>query len=114
MEGLVRLETSADELKIAPALAESWSFSTSNELHIHLRDNIFWSNGSKLTASDFIFAWKKVLRHPTALKAKALFDSVEGARKFATSHKESQVLGVTAPDPLILSFILTRLPPIFL
>ncbi len=51
-------------------VAERWDRSDDNRLfRFHLRDDARWSDGVKVTAHDFEYAWKRVLRPSTASKA---------------------------------------------
>jgi oligopeptide transport system substrate-binding protein len=51
-------------------VAESWDRSDDNRLfRFHLRDDARWSDGVKVTARDFEYAWKRVLRPSTASKS---------------------------------------------
>ncbi|GIT33025.1 MAG: hypothetical protein Ct9H300mP3_05560 [Gammaproteobacteria bacterium] len=45
-----------------PAVAESWTISE-EERHIslHLERMQFWANGDQVTASDFVWAWERML-----------------------------------------------------
>ena len=57
-EGLVRLDA---EGEVVPALAESWDISEDGLTYtFHLRDAL-WSDGEPVKASDFVYAWKRVL-----------------------------------------------------
>ncbi|MEO5730741.1 MAG: peptide ABC transporter substrate-binding protein, partial [Byssovorax sp.] len=51
-------------------VAERWDRSDDNRLfRFHLRDDARWSDGVKVTARDFEYAWKRVLRPSTASKS---------------------------------------------
>jgi len=46
------------ELDIYPMIAESWQWSEdSSSIKFYLRDNIFWSDGEKLTSADVVFSY---------------------------------------------------------
>jgi oligopeptide transport system substrate-binding protein len=56
-EGLVELD---EELGIIPAMARRWRVSEDGKTyHIELREGLHWSDGTKLTAHDFVFAWHR-------------------------------------------------------
>src|SRR5690606_22676532 len=58
-EGLTRLDT---EAQVQPAVAEKWEISDDGRTYTFtLRDDAKWSNGDKVLASDFEYAWKRVL-----------------------------------------------------
>ena len=47
--------------KIAPGQAETWVVSEDGlTWPFHLRDGLKWSDGSDLTADDFVYSWKRV------------------------------------------------------
>ncbi len=47
--------------KLAPGQAESWETSEDGlTWTFHLRDGLKWSDGSDLTANDFVYSWKRV------------------------------------------------------
>ena len=47
--------------QLAPGQAESWETSEDGLTWIfHLRDGLKWSDGSDLTANDFVYSWKRV------------------------------------------------------
>ena len=59
MDPLVRLN---DELEPEAALAESWDVSEDGTtVTFHLRDDGQWTNGEPVTATDFEYAWKRIL-----------------------------------------------------
>src|SRR4051812_6723897 len=59
MEGLVRVDA---DLKIQPALAESWSLSANKRVYTFtLRPGVKWSDGQPLKASDFVYSWRRLL-----------------------------------------------------
>jgi oligopeptide transport system substrate-binding protein len=80
MEGLVTFD---QQLKIAPALAESWRVSEDGKIYtFKIRDGVQWSDGVLLKAQDFVYSWKRLLAPLTAADyAYFLFD-VEGAEAF--------------------------------
>lgn len=58
-EGLARLE--AKSLEPVPAAAESWEISPDGKRYVfHIRPEARWSDGRKLTAGDFAYAWRRL------------------------------------------------------
>lgn len=56
-EGLLRLD---EKNEAQPALAESYDVSDDKLTYtFHLRDGLQWSDGTPLTANDFVFSWLK-------------------------------------------------------
>jgi oligopeptide transport system substrate-binding protein len=59
-EGLTRWR--ASDLSAAPGVAESWEISDDQkEYRFHLRSNAVWTDGTPLTAQDFVYSWKRLL-----------------------------------------------------
>ncbi len=57
VEGLTRKDFNGE---IEPAMAKSWDISEDKTVYtFHLRD-AKWSNGTPVTANDFVFAWQKL------------------------------------------------------
>ncbi|MBD5549425.1 MAG: peptide ABC transporter substrate-binding protein [Lachnospiraceae bacterium] len=55
------LLTVAEDGTLAPGQAESWETSEDGlTWTFHLRDGLKWSDGSDLTANDFVYSWKRV------------------------------------------------------
>ena len=55
------LLTVDEDGKIAPGQAESWETSDDGlTWTFHLRDGLKWSDGSDLTANDFVYSWKRI------------------------------------------------------
>jgi oligopeptide transport system substrate-binding protein len=73
-------------LGVVPDVARSWDVSEGGRRYVfHLRDDARWSDGRPVTASDFEYAWKRVLDPATGSpNAGSLYD-VKGARAF---HRE--------------------------
>ncbi len=47
--------------KVAPGQAETWEVSEDGKTWtFHLRDGLKWSDGSDLTADDFVYSWQRV------------------------------------------------------
>src|ERR1700734_1750298 len=54
-------------LKCDPCVAASWQVLDGGRRYLfHLRHDVFWSDGKQLTASDFEYAWKRLLDPKTA------------------------------------------------
>lgn len=79
-EGLVRVDEFG---KVLPATSDKWE-SKGNKIIFHIRKDAKWSNGDKVTAYDFEFAFKRVLSPDTAAEYSfALHDTnIVNARNF--------------------------------
>ncbi|NCB34069.1 MAG: peptide ABC transporter substrate-binding protein, partial [Erysipelotrichia bacterium] len=57
--GLVELDASEQP---QPDLAESWDISEDGMTYtFHLRDGLKWSDGTALTANDFVYGWQRLV-----------------------------------------------------
>jgi len=114
LEGLVRLDGDG---QIAPAAAESWEVSPDGRTYrFHLRE-CRWSNGDPVRASDFAFAWRRMLDPETRAYWADLFFVIEGAQAYyrASPQERTRVrLGIETPDERTLVVRLTRPIPYFL
>ena len=82
-----------------PAMATSWSTSPDGlTWTFHLRDAI-WSDGMPVTASDFVFAMRRVLEPATASYSAFLLYPIVNAEKVNKGKLPTLALGVAAPDP---------------
>jgi ABC-type oligopeptide transport system substrate-binding subunit/DNA-binding SARP family transcriptional activator len=60
--GLVNL---SPEMDVVPDVAQSWEVLEGGCKYVfHLRDDVFWSDGIRVTAGDFEFAWKHARPFP--------------------------------------------------
>ena len=63
-EGLL---TKTADLKLEPGSAESWTISEDGKTYtFRLRPGLQWSDGTPLTAADFVFAYQRVVTPSTA------------------------------------------------
>ena len=68
---------------IAPDVAKSWEVSDEGRRYVfHLRDDVYWSDGTRVTAGDFAYSWKRVLDPGTCSINAELFYDISGARAF--------------------------------
>jgi oligopeptide transport system substrate-binding protein len=96
-DGLLNLDK--DNNVIAGA-AEKWETSTDGlTWTFHLRSGLKWSDGSALTAKDFVYSWQRVADPKTAAPyAETVLGMVEGYADVASGAKTPDTLGVSAPD----------------
>ncbi len=80
-EGLVELDL---DLNVTPALAARWEVSETGRCYtFYLRPNLYWSDGSPLTAHDFIFAWQRNLNPATEAPQAHILSIIAGADEVA-------------------------------
>ena len=82
-----------------PALAESYDLSEDGKTYtFHLRD-AKWSNGTPVTAADFVFAWRRIAKE--AGEYAYMMDeigNIKGAAAIIHDGADPATLGVTAVD----------------
>jgi oligopeptide transport system substrate-binding protein len=113
-EGLVTYDT-ADGSLIA-GNAESWIISDDGLTYTFtLRPGLKWSDGSPLTAQDYLYAFKRILTPSTAAQYLNLVtDYVVGAQEFYEGTGSEDALGVKAPDDQTLVLTLKAPAPYYL
>jgi oligopeptide transport system substrate-binding protein len=84
---------------VIPAMATSWQTSADGlSWTFHLRD-AQWSDGTPVTADDFVFAMRRVLDPKTASYSAFLLFPLKNATAVNTGKLPTSALGVEAPDP---------------
>lgn len=104
-EGLVELDA---ELNVVPALARRWQVDQEGRRYrFELRSNLKWSDGTPLTARDFVFAWRRNLQPQTEAAYAHLLYLIEGAAAFHRGEQtDPENLGIRAIDDLTLEITL--------
>lgn len=94
-EGLLKLDENGDP---EAGQAEKWEVSEDGLTYtFHLRDGLKWSDGSDLTAEDFVYSWQRVCDPNVAAPyAETVLGMVEGYDKAVAGDIEK--LGVEAKD----------------
>ena len=102
------LSTDKDN-KVVPGLASSYDVSKDGlTWTFHLRKDLKWSDGSALTAKDFVYSWKRVADPKTAAPyAETVLGMVKGYAEVAKGNVDA--LGVAAPDDS--TFVVTLASP---
>lgn len=111
-DGLYELDADGNPI---PALAESVEKSEDGlTLTYHLRD-AKWSNGTPVTAKDFVFAWKRAVDPKTASEYAFIVGiaGIKNAEAVAAGEKPLEELGVTAVDDKTLKVELDVPVPYF-
>ena len=98
-----------------PALASSWDVSPDGITYtFHLRPEAKWSDGSALTASDFVYSWRRVVDPNTASRYAQILYVVKNAEAINTAKiTDLTQLGVTALDEHTLKVELEHTTPYF-
>lgn len=88
-------------------------FDQRKHYRFHLRKS-YWSDGSLLTAKDFIYSWKTTLNPKFFSLLSHFFYTIKNGRKIKEGKLSPDSLGVEAPDPLTLDVFLEYPCPYFL
>ena len=93
--------------QIQPGQAESYETSEDGlTWTFHLREGLKWSDGTALTANDFVYSWKRVCDPEVAAPyAETVLSMVKGFDEATSGNLDA--LAVTAPDDLTLVVELT-------
>ncbi|MCL6456437.1 MAG: peptide ABC transporter substrate-binding protein [Gorillibacterium sp.] len=106
MEGLTRL---GKEQTPEPAMALKWEMSADGKIYTFtLRDGLKWSNGDAFKASDFEFAWKRLLNPETASPAASLAYIIQGAEAYNSGSGNADDVLVKATDDKTLVVTLNQ------
>ena len=104
-EGLYKLD---ENEKAVPGIAESYDLSADGtEYTFHLRSDAKWSNGDPVKASDFEYAWKRVLDPNTAAEYAYQMMYLKGAQAYNEGKATADEVGVKAVDDTTLKVTLT-------
>ncbi len=99
-EGLISM---APDGSIVAGAAESWSTSTDGRSYtFRLRKDARWSNGDRLVAEDFAFAFRRLVDPKTASQYALMLEPVVNATDIVAGRRPPEMLGVSAPDEVTL------------
>ncbi|EOT40241.1 ABC transporter substrate-binding protein [Enterococcus dispar] len=111
-EGLYRFD---DKSQPVPALAQKVAISKDGKTYTFtLRDDAKWSNGEKVTANDFLFAWKRLVNPQTMGPNAYLLDNVINSQDIREGKKAIDEIGLKAPDEKTFEVQLKQAQPSFL
>ena len=110
MEGLIRY---GPDNEILPGVAESWDMGELSGT-FHLRQDAFWSNGTPVTAHDFVFAWQTALNPATASQYAFVLYPIKNGKAINVGEANLDALGAKAIDDFTLSIELEQPTPYFI
>ena len=107
------------DLQVVPGLAESWDISDDGQtITFHLKDGITYSDGTPITADDFVFSWKRLIDPREAAGYSYVMADVKGGEDLLTVDTETatdaditallDAFGVAAPDDKTFVVTLAR------
>lgn len=112
-EGLV---TYNEDGEVVPGNAESWDIN--EELTVftfHLREGLKWSDGTPLTAKDYVYAALRVLTPETGAQyVNMISDYVVNAQEYYEGTASAEDVGIKAVDDNTLEFTLKAPCPFFI
>ena len=120
-EGLLAYTSDAE---VVPGVAERWTVNDDATLYtFHLREDARWSDGSRVTAGDFVFSWHRVLDPAFGAGTAETLYPIQGARAINEGRANPGSLGAVALSDTVLEVRLeypdpdfparTALPPLF-
>lgn len=113
-EGLM---TRNQDGEFVEAAAESYEVSEDGTVYtFKLREDAVWSNGSPVTAHDFVFSWQRLADPATAAEYSFILDTagVKNAAKVTAGEVDKSELGIVAVDDYTLEVTLEIATPYFL
>ncbi|ETT88920.1 pheromone-binding protein, partial [Enterococcus faecalis EnGen0400] len=112
MEGLYRLD---EKNQPQPAIAAGQP-KVSNDgktYTIVIRDGAKWSDGTPITANDFVVAWQRVVDPETASPNVELFSTIKNAKEIISGKQHKEQLGVKSKGEQTLIIELEEPTPYF-
>ncbi len=111
-EGLVMQDKDAN---LIPGAAESWTVSDDGTVYtFKLRDGAVWSDGSPVTADDFVYAFRRLEDPATGAEYASMLYVVKNGEAVNTGKVKPEELAVRAVDPATFEVTLNAPTPYFL
>lgn len=94
-EGLIRTH----EGQVGPGVAESWEVAEDNlKMTFHLRKDACWSDGSPLTANDFVYAFRRLADPAKAFSYSWVLSEIKNYNDVKDGKLPLDQMGVSAPE----------------
>lgn len=102
--------------EVEPGVAERWQQSEDGLVYqFFLREQARWSNGDPLTATDFVYAFKRILSPRLGNQYVTDYFAIKNAEAYYKGELEDfSKVGVTALTDHILQVTLSRFDPLFI
>lgn len=110
-EGLVAEDQAA---AVVPGMAKKWNISKDGKTYTFYLRDAKWSNGDKVTAHDFVFAFKRAVDPKTGTDYSFLLYPIVNAKAISKGEKNPSSLGVKAIDDSTFQITLHEATPYFL
>jgi oligopeptide transport system substrate-binding protein len=100
---------------LEPGSAESYTVSADGKVYtFKLRQGGVWSDGTPVTANDYVFSWQRLVDPATAAEYAYLLAPVVNAEDITAKKKQPAELGVKAIDDMTFEVTLNAATPYFL
>lgn len=110
LEGLVRPDAQV-EGQVHPGMAERWEHNAdASEWIFHLREAV-WSDGTPVTAHDFVYAYRRLLHPEFAGRYAEMLYPLKGAEAYNKGQGSWEAVGVAALDDHTLRLTLNGPTP---
>lgn len=111
-EGMINLNGNGE---VIPGVAESWENQDYKRWVFHLRKDAKWSNGTPVTAEDFVFSWRRLVDPKTGSPYASYLEyaQIENVSDVIAGKAAPETLGVKALDPYTLEVVLSKPVPYF-
>jgi oligopeptide transport system substrate-binding protein len=73
--------------RMIPAMAESYETDDFITWTFHLRKDASWSDGTPITAGDFVYSYREIFHRPECAKVYILFEGVKGYKEISDAMK---------------------------
>lgn len=104
-EGLTGIDQRTNE--VVPRMAESWETNEdASEYTFKIRQDAMWSDGTPITANDFVYSWRRVLDPDTMSLYTAAMHPIKNGAAIEAGEMEIEDLGVEAVDDYTLKVTL--------
>jgi len=111
-EGLVIKNAKGE---VIPGVAERWELSDDGKTYrFALRADAKWSNGDPVKASDFVFAYRRIMNPETGAKYANILFPILNAQKVNRGEAKPEELGARAVDDRTLEIRLEQPTPYFI
>ena len=101
--------------ELQPGAAESHTVSADGKTYsFKLREGGLWSDGTPVTAEDFVFSWRRLVDPATAAEYAYMLAPVVNAEAITKGEKKPDELGVKAIDSMTFEVTLNAPTPYFL
>lgn len=98
-----------------PGAAEKWDVSADGQVYtFHLRRNAKWSDGTPVTAHDWVFSWRRLVDPKTMADYAYFLWQVKNAQDITLGRKAPETMGVRAVDDYTFEVTLGAPTPYFL